>query len=92
MRVWIKEIKNGSKINDSEKQEEGKKIYSDKLQTLLGIIKYIRWFHDKYTALKDRLSLTELRATCAIGADGTPTRQSRGLIPIVDSSQKERSK
>jgi len=42
MRVWIKEIKNGSKINDSEKQEEGKKIYSDKLQTLLGIIKYIR--------------------------------------------------
>jgi hypothetical protein len=42
MRIWIKEIINDRKTDDYKKQEEGKKMYSDKLQKLLGIIKYIR--------------------------------------------------
>jgi hypothetical protein len=47
MYIWVKEIKNGRNINNFKKHEESTKICSDKIKTPLGIIKYIRRFHDK---------------------------------------------
>jgi hypothetical protein len=40
MHVWVKEIKHDRNINNFKKQEKSTKIYSDKIQTPLGIIKY----------------------------------------------------